>query len=567
MSPLRRHPSPRPRLTPKQAAAAAAAAERSADSEIDFSGFFLGDKGQIAAVPAGRDKYKYLLEVCRSLNSSLHLEDVLTRVLDVVLTVARMDKGFLMLLEEDGRFRLRVARDRKGNSIREDEFPVSSSIIQEVARSQRPLYLADIERALDRDDRGREPHRAIMCFPLKVAVGGRRGAGAAPGRSGSRARTVGLIYVEQPMSSPEFPEVDIDFVEALAGQAAIAIENARLYEALERDRQELSGENVELRREARRRYRFANVIGQSPPMRELYELVARLARSDVNVLLRGESGTGKDLFAKTIHYNSARAKGPFVSLNCAALPEGLLESELFGIEKGVATGVLRRQGKLEQAQGGTFFLDEVGEMSLGLQAKLLRVVETREMERVGGRATITIDVRLVAATNRNLERAIAEGQFREDLYYRLSVVPVELPALRSRRADIPALIDHFLRKHGDSEGRHVEGLTREALKVLTDYDWPGNVRQLENVIQRALILADGPILAVKDLPAELSEAPESLVDEASRAQWSADRLVKEYAFRVLQRNQGNLTRTAREIGMDFKTLKKRMDEFRRAKRP
>jgi transcriptional regulator with PAS, ATPase and Fis domain len=252
-----------------------------------------------------------------------------------------------------------------------------------------------------------------------------------------------------------------------------------------------------------------------------------------------------------------------VSINCAALPEGLLESELFGIEKGVATGVHQRQGKLEQAQGGSFFLDEIGEMSLALQAKLLRVVENREVERVGARSSIHVDVRLIAATNRNLEQAIAAKRFREDLYYRLNVVPIVLPPLRERREDVPLLVEHFLRKHGDAVGREVQGLTRDALDLLVGAPWPGNVRELENVIQRALLMADGPMIRAEDLPSEMSEHGPELIQRAVGEGWTTDRLVKEYAVRALERNKGNLSRTARELGMDFKTLKKKVEEYKR----
>ena len=246
-------------------------------------------------------------------------------------------------------------------------------------------------------------------------------------------------------------------------------------------------------------------------LRTLFERIARVARTESTILLRGESGTGKELVARAAHRNSARADRPFIAINCAAIPDTLLESELFGHEKGAFTGAIAlKKGKLELADGGTLFLDEIGELPLPLQAKLLRALQEREFERVGGTRPLRVDFRLIAATNRDLEAAVKSGAFRQDLFYRLNVVSLVLPPLRDRREDIPALADYFVRKHAVRSGRHVHGLHPDALARLMKYDWPGNVRELENVIEQALALGVSDRITVEDLPAGLSSAPRKL---------------------------------------------------------
>lgn len=253
----------------------------------------------------------------------------------------------------------------------------------------------------------------------------------------------------------------------------------------------LREENMRLKQQLRANYRFDQIVGTSGRMQELFKVIERAANSRATVLIRGESGTGKELIARALHYNSARANKPFVAVSCAALPESLLESELFGHEKNAFTGAAtQRQGRFELAHQGTLFLDEVAEIPPGLQVKLLRVLQEREFERIGGTKTIKVDVRLVAATNKDLERAVAEKQFREDLYYRLQVIQVFVPPLRERREDIPALVEHFLAKYNAENARNIERVSREALEPLMRYSYPGNVRELENAIERAVVMAE-----------------------------------------------------------------------------
>ncbi|VAX32946.1 Nitrogen regulation protein NR(I), GlnG (=NtrC) [hydrothermal vent metagenome] len=263
----------------------------------------------------------------------------------------------------------------------------------------------------------------------------------------------------------------------------------------------LKKENLRLKRELRKRYEFHGLIGSSPEMQRVYDLIEKIADTDSTVLITGESGTGKELIAKVIHYNSYRSGKNFVPLNCAAIPKDLLESELFGHEKGAFTGAINtRIGRFELASGGTLFLDEIGDLDPSLQVKLLRVLQEREFERIGSTKTIKVDVRILAATNRNLEERTREGKFREDLYYRLNVIPVHIPPLRDRKEDIPVLIEHFLKKHAKAKKRQNPRISKQLMDVLLRYKWPGNVRELENLIERLTILNPGQDVTMKDLP-------------------------------------------------------------------
>ncbi|MGH7391582.1 MAG: sigma-54-dependent transcriptional regulator [Candidatus Rokuibacteriota bacterium] len=318
--------------------------------------------------------------------------------------------------------------------------------------------------------------------------------------------------------------------------------------------QRLTRENLEYRRELRERYRVEGLVGQSPGMVALYKLIARVAALDSTVLIEGETGTGKELVARAIHYASPRAHRAFVVVDCAALPETLVESELFGHERGAFTGALHaRRGLLETADGSTCLLDEVGELTPPLQAKLLRVLQDRVIRRVGGNDPITVDVRIVAATNRDLRKRVEEGAFREDLFYRLNVVPIRVPALRERPEDVPLLAQHFLGKYSAAAGKSVAGFAAEALTMLTAHAWPGNVRELEHAVERAVALASSSLVLLDDLPAEVRGAP-APPPVLPQRRMTLEALKSWYVSTVLEETAGNKVRAAEILGIDRRTL-------------
>ncbi len=319
----------------------------------------------------------------------------------------------------------------------------------------------------------------------------------------------------------------------------------------------------ELRSELKGKYSFGNIIGQSGVMQDVFKSLEKIADSTVTVLIQGESGTGKELIARAIHFQSqTRANKPFVAVNCSALPESLLESELFGHEKGAFTGAAgKRIGKFEQAHGGTIFLDEIGLMSPTVQAKILRILQEREFERVGGNELIKVNVRVISATNADLEEEVKKGTFREDLYYRLSVFPMKLPPLRERKDDVPQLITHFIKKYNEIENREIEGVDQDALELLTNYSWSGNVRELENAIARAVVLADKQITA-KELPQPVRAIGEKQILESDNtlAGW-IEKLEEEALRQALLECEGNISKTAKKLGIGRATIYRKAKKY------
>jgi two-component system NtrC family response regulator len=341
----------------------------------------------------------------------------------------------------------------------------------------------------------------------------------------------------------------------------------RLARVVERTR--LKSEVRELQWRLVERHRLEGIIGESGRMQEVLALVTRIAPSDATVLVRGESGTGKELVARAIHFNSLRANGPLVTLNCAALPEQLLESELFGHEKGAFTGaVAQRKGRFETADGGSIFLDEIGDLSAALQVKLLRVLQERQFERLGSSRTLTVNVRVIAATNKDLESAMRAGTFREDLYYRLNVVTIQIPPLCERREDIPLLLDHFLRKFAEKNRRNVTGLTAAARDALLKYDYPGNVRELENIVERAVLLCRGQVIDLEDLPATVRPGQRSAADPLPKGLPGVLAEIERQAIQsALDRSGGVQTQAANELGISERVLRYKMKKYRLESRP
>jgi Nif-specific regulatory protein len=372
----------------------------------------------------------------------------------------------------------------------------------------------------------------------------------------------------------KFNSEDEQLVEALALHAATALQNAKAMSELESRQQELIEENETLRKEVEDRYTTKSILGSCARMEQIRDLIERTAESSVSVLVTGENGTGKELSARAIHYMSPRRSKPFIAVNCAALPEQLVESELFGIEKGVATGVERRVGRIESANGGTLFLDEIGDLSLTAQAKLLRVLQEREVDWVGGRKPVPVDVRLVAATNKDLKAEIQQGRFRQDLFFRLNVVHLHMPPLREIRADIPVLAMHFLRKQTKEMGREIVGFSSEALKALASYSWPGNVRELENEVKRAAVLTKEKEISVSDLSEAVGEErletpPQEAATTGSTPQGKTKQSIKDRVtvleiqmIRDAMEQTGNdKRRTAKMLGLSHQGLLNKLKRY------
>jgi DNA-binding NtrC family response regulator len=330
----------------------------------------------------------------------------------------------------------------------------------------------------------------------------------------------------------------------------------------------LRQEVTRLRREVHKEYSFHQILGKSKPMQEVFDLIRRVADSPTNVLITGESGTGKELVAKAIHYNSARRHAPFVPVNCAAIPDQLLESELFGHVRGAFTDAkVDKRGLFEEAQGGSLFLDEISELPLILQAKLLRAIQEKEVRRVGATKPVGVDVRIIAATNLRLAEEVKEKRFREDLYYRLNVIEIRLPPLRDRREDIPMLVDAFLKTCAEERAKHVQGVTESALALLVDYAWPGNVRELENVIERAVTLSRSEKIVVEDLPLPLQglRGERHGIDESVDRVLPLEEVEQAYIRRILEKTSGNKYQAAHLLGIDRKTLYRKIAEMEREK--
>ena len=386
---------------------------------------------------------------------------------------------------------------------------------------------------------------------------------AAPLRSPS-GETLGVVEALNKKRGP-FTRDDEQTVQALAAQAAIAIETATTLQTLKQRLDKLQAENSQLWKEVEGRFSIQNIIGTSEPIQAIVRLIDQIRDSSVYILITGETGTGKEMVAKALHYNSPRARSPFVAINCAAIPENLVESELFGIEEGVATGVKRHIGKFEQAHGGTLFLDEVGDLTLAAQVKLLRVLQERVLDRVGGRASIPVDVRIIAATNANLDNAIRAGTFRQDLYFRLKVVTIHMPPLRQVREDIPLLANYFLRKHSQEMRVTTKRLSAGGQRCLRQYEWPGNVRELENEISRLVASTRRTMIGEEDLSdtirAAIHEGGISSTGPGGSLKGAVEELEKRLIADALRQSRGNQLQAAKALGLSRQGLIKKRNRY------
>ena len=470
-----------------------------------------------------------LMKITTTINAIRGVEELQTSLLELVFEVVPARRGAILLREEYGsrgedEFASFVGRDRLRGP--DQTITVSSTIARRVLKDGAALLISDADRneTLNSASLIAARSRSLLCVPLIMLE-----------------HTLGVIYLDTDQPDSQFDQDHLQLVTAIAAIAAVAIQNARQIEQLERENQRLLADtNIE-----------HNMVGESALMRQVYQLISKVAPTDSTVLISGESGTGKELAARAIHRNSKRAGRPFVAVNCAALAETLIESELFGHEKGAFTGALgQKKGRLEIADGGTVFLDEIAELSHGLQVKLLRVLQEREFERVGSTRTVKVDIRLLTATNKDLEEAIAQGAFRQDLFFRLNVVQLKMPALRERLEDISLLANYFTAKYAEKCNRKVVGISPEAQKRLSSYDWPGNVRELENAIERAVVLGTTETILPDDLPESILEADAaSAASAASNYHEAVAGTKKEIILKAMEQSQGNYTAAAKLLGV------------------
>ena len=440
-------------------------------------------------------KLATLMEVGRILADSNNLNTALTIVLETLGRYHGMVRSFVMLLDpESERLRIEATFGLSPDASRRVSYRVGEGVIGRVVESGKPVVVPQTSReplllnrirSLDATPSRKE--MSFICVPILVD-----------------GKAIGVIGADRPYKLERDFDRTTKFLSVIASMIAQALKIERRFEAAKK---QLVDENILLKQELRERYDFSRIVGNSNPMRQVYEQVTQVARTNTTVLLRGESGTGKEMIAHALHYNSLRASKPFVKVSCAALPDTLIESELFGYEKGAFTGAqTRKKGRFDLADGGTLFLDEIGDLDLTTQIKLLRVIQEREFERLGGTETIKINVRLIVATNKDLEDAILKGLFREDLYYRLNVFTIFMPALRERKPDILLLAEHFVDKFEREHGKHIKRISTPAIDMLTSYHWPGNVRELENVIERAVLVCESNVIHGHHLPPSLQTA-------------------------------------------------------------
>ncbi len=490
-----------------------------------------------------RDRLQALLEVNNAIVSQLDLRELFTAVSHSLRRLLQCDYASLALYDpETNQMRVQALDFPGGKGLIQEEMtvPLDQSAAGAAYTTRRPVLLgrAEIERlplAMLAD----EGLRSLVCLPLVT-----------------RDRALGTLNLAS-RSESAFTQEDVDFLTRAATQIAIAVENALAYRRIEEQKDRLAEEKLYLEREIQTEYNFEEIVGESEAWKRIVAQARTVAPTDTTALLLGETGTGKELLARLIHQSSARREGTFVKLNCAAIPTGLLESELFGHEKGAFTGAIsRRIGRFELADGGTLFLDEIGDIPLELQPKLLRVLQEREFERLGSPRTIRVNVRLIAATNRDLAAMVEAGAFRRDLYYRLNIFPIVVPPLRERREDIPVLARYFVEKHSTRMNRRIEEIPPDTMTALTHYQWPGNARELENFIERAVILSPG-----RELLLPLAELRGSARLAASLSLADAER---EHIVRILEQTNwriGGPGGAAAHLGVKRTTLQSKMQKL------
>ena len=490
-----------------------------------------------------------LFEISQKLSVNMDLREVVGPVLKALAEHMGMSRGTLTLLNrQTGEIFIEAGHGLSGTQKERGRYKLGEGVTGKVVQTGQPAVVPRIAEEplfLNRTGARRGIQKkdiSFICVPIKIGN-----------------EVIGALSADRLFSESVSFEEDIRLLSIIASMIAQAV---RMRQAVEEERRHLLKENIRLQEELKDRFRPSNIVGDSAAMQAVYDLVGKVCKSDATVLIRGESGTGKELVAHAIHYNSHRASRALIKVNCAALPETVIESELFGHEKGAFTGAIaRREGRFELASGGTIFLDEIGDLTPATQIKLLRVLQEREFERVGGTATIRVNVRVIAATNRDLEALIDEGRFRHDLYYRLNVFPIHMPPLRERRTDIPLLANYFVEKYSKGADKPVHRISAPALEMMMSYDWPGNVRELENCIERAVLLSQDEVIHAHHLPPTVQTVESGRPAAGEGLQDALDLMERDLITDALKASRGNMARAARALGITERIMGLRVSKY------
>lgn len=507
-----------------------------------------------------------LLDISTTVENIIELKDVFDILIKKLTDNLSLTRGMLVLFENPEMNLLSVftAYNLLPEEISRGVYKVGEGIIGKVVESGKPISISDVskdEHFLNRMQVKRDKNIPISFIAIPIKIEG---------------VVSGVLAIEKPFESVEVMKDEEDIIFLIGN---IISNKVKIYHQLSVERKSLLEENTQLRKELTEKYQFSNIIGKNGKMIDVFELIKMVADSNSSILLHGESGTGKELVARSIHYNSSRRDKPFVSINCAAIPENLLESELFGYKKGAFTGANSdKKGKFQLANEGTLFLDEIGDMPLYLQAKLLRAIQEREIEPIGSESKIKVDIRIVSATNKDLTKEIKDGNFRKDLYYRLNVIEISIPPLRERKDDIPLLVTHFIQKYNERNGRNIDRISPEAIRVLQSYNWPGNVRELENIIERSVLLARTNVIETTTLPSFMVSKDNIHVTDIGIGKWIEShvknhslenevhshvigKIEKELITQALIYNKRNKVKTAEFLGINRNTLRAKMTDY------
>jgi len=489
----------------------------------------LAEKGRLQRLI---DELQILNDFSQAMSSTMDVDEIMAQIINRSISIIGVMQGTIMLIDKQSKdsFRtlIRSVDEQHGGRL----YKLGSFLMGWMMKNQKPLLINDIgdDRRLKGAEIEKEGIYNILSVPMIL-----------------RDELVGLINLFNKKKHTPFTGHDQRIMSIISTQVASFLVNAKTFEEVHESSEKFQKQTIRLKKQIGVGYGLDAIIGENPKIREIKKQITSIAKSPASVLIFGETGTGKELIAKIIHNNSDREDMPFVDLNAAAIPENLVESELFGIEEGIATGVRKRIGLFEQAHKGTLFIDEIGEMSLRSQVKILRALEERKIRRVGGQRNIDLSIRLIAATNKNLKEESKKGTFRLDLYYRLTVLQINLPPLRERRDDIPLLTEHFTQKYAAQMGKEVKGFSREAMEILCNYEWPGNIRELANVVERAVILTKNLVIESEFLPPDLCETPEAQPVLEVAFEDALNNFKKNLILRSLRESNNNKAQAARQL--------------------